>query len=120
MNMIDGGSWFPRFENPELGRPAIQLHIGLFFFSPLLVLFFRIAVFAGITLIAACAIAGFADFLFRGQFITFASDGHGVHSFGILTEGSAIDILRGDLEGVEEQAGAARIDAGAEECSYDL
>jgi len=27
-----------------------------------------------------------------------------VHNIGILTGGSAIDILRGDLEGVEEQA----------------
>jgi uncharacterized protein (DUF362 family) len=56
-----------------------------------------------------------ADCLFRGQFIAFAGDGHGVHNFGILTGGSAIDILRGDLEGVEEQAGVARIEAGAEE-----
>src|ERR1039458_3558151 len=86
----------------------------------LLVLFFRIVVFACITPIAACAIGGFADFLFRGQLIAFAGDGHGVHSFGILTGGSAIDILRGDLEGVEEQAGAARIEAGAEQRSYDL
>jgi len=34
--------------------------------------------------------------------------------------GFAIDILRGDLEGVEEQAGAARIEAGAEQPRYDL
>jgi hypothetical protein len=35
-------------------------------------------------------------------------------------EGFAIDILRGDLDGVEEQAGAARIEARAEQPRYDL
>jgi hypothetical protein len=92
---------------PELGT---RLHF----------LFFRIVVVACLAPIAACAIAGFADFLFRGQFIAFAGDGHGVHSFGILTEGIAIDILRGDLESVEEQASAARIEAGAEQPSCNL
>ena len=35
-------------------------------------------------------------------------------------EGFAIDVLRGDLEGVEEQAGMARIEAGAEVRRCDL
>jgi hypothetical protein len=86
----------------------------------LLVLFFRIIIVACITLIAAYAIAGFAYFLFRGHFVAFIGDGHGVHNFGVLTIGIAIDILRGDLDGVEEQAGVARIDAGAEEGRCDL
>ena len=43
-----------------------------------------------------------------------------MHGFGIIKIASAIDILRGDLEGVEEQASAARIDAGAEAGSRDL
>jgi len=65
--------------------------------------------------IAGCAIVGFADFLFRGQLIAFVGDGHGTDNFGVRMVGFAIDILRGDLEGVEEQAGAARIEAGAEQ-----
>jgi hypothetical protein len=86
----------------------------------LLVHFIGIVVIACITLIAAYAIAGFAEFLFRGHFVAFIGDGHGVHNFGILTVGIAIDILRGDLDGVEEQAGLARVDAGAEEGRCDL
>jgi hypothetical protein len=43
-----------------------------------------------------------------------------VDNFGILTFGIAIDILRGDLDGVKEQAGVARIEARAEEGTCDL
>jgi hypothetical protein len=64
--------------------------------------------------------AGFADFLFRGQFVAFAGDGHGLHHFRSLTGGRASDILRGDLESVQQQTGLARIDAGTKGRSYYL
>jgi len=91
-----------------------------FLFSRLLVLIFGIVVVTRIAPIAAYAIAGFANFLFRGHFVASMGDSHGVHNIGILTFGIAIDILRGDLDGVEEQAGAARIAAGAEKGRCDL
>jgi hypothetical protein len=71
-------------------------------------------------LIAACAIASFANTFFRGQFVAVVVDGHGVHHFSGLAGGGAGDILRGDLEGVEEQAGMACVKAGTEKRSHDL
>jgi hypothetical protein len=101
----------------EPGHPATRLHFSHFFFSQILVLFFfGIIVVACIAPFATYAIGGFTDFLFRSHLIAFIGNGHGVHNFGILTFGIAIDILRSDLEGVKEQAavgGSAKLWRGS-------
>jgi hypothetical protein len=43
-----------------------------------------------------------------------------MHRFFVIGVGAAIDVLRGDLEGIEQQAGAAGVEAGVEQGAGDL
>jgi hypothetical protein len=120
LNPMGRRRWNSRLLVFFIGIAAVVIGVAFPFVGIGVVLFVGIVVVAGVAFIAASAVAGFADFLFRGQLIAFVGDGHGADKFGGRMEGFAIDILRGDLDGVEEQAGVARIKAGAEVSRCDL
>jgi hypothetical protein len=79
-----------------------------------------LVVFAGFAIGAGGALIVVAEALFRGEFVAGVglSDGFDGRSWDDALV--AIDILRGDLEGVEHDAGSAIVDAARAEGIEDL
>lgn len=88
--------------------------------SVFLFVFFEAGVFAGVAIGAGGAIIRVADALFRAEFFAAISDGDGFDGRGRDDVEFTLDILRGDLDGVEQEAGAARVDAARAEGIEDL
>jgi hypothetical protein len=78
------------------------------------------------TIVAGClaraggAIGGLADLLLRSQFFTILGYCDGMNDFRIVFGGGAMEVLGGDLKGVEEQARVARVQARVEVSVGDL
>jgi hypothetical protein len=88
--------------------------------SVFLFVFFGLVVFAGFAIGAGGAILLVADALFRGEFLAGVSVGDGFDGRYWDDASVAIDILRGNLEGVEQEASFARVDAARAEGIEDL
>jgi hypothetical protein len=88
--------------------------------SVFLFVFLGLVIFAGFVIGAGGALIVVAEALFRGEFVAGVglSDGFDGRSWDDALV--AIDILRGDLEGVEHDPGSAVVDAARAEGIEDL
>jgi hypothetical protein len=97
------------------------------FFSPIrslvfvLLVPFRVAEFAGFPVLASDAIfRGVAAELFRAELIAAGGVGYGFHWIAWDVDGVTLHILRGDLDAIEKEAGAAGVELGRTQRVQDL
>jgi hypothetical protein len=83
--------------------------------------FYRLVIVAGFPIAAVDAIfGGFADVRLRAEFIAGGGVGYGINRITWDVDRFAPDILRGDLDCVESEAGTARVEAGGTKAVEDL